>query len=193
MTVHTKITIHKRPYSIEPTWYRKVLRPIPGTAPKLFGSCTPPKKISIGFSFFYFQIKIFCHFQGNFTIWPRVLVANDTFQHDLRTINRVEKRNFLGKFPHLDPGPGGKFILNHKDFSSCTPTRTRSSSRIIWDLYRGQAAKLNGSVGEKPVWLGEPQPFLVQSMNSPAKVGVGSIIAQPKGGKNWPSQKVSQP
>ncbi len=48
----------------------------------------PPKKISIEFVLFFFQ------FQEKFAIWPRVQMVNDNFQHDLRSINRVEKRNF---------------------------------------------------------------------------------------------------
>ncbi len=74
------------------TGYRNVLRPVPGTAPELFGSCTTKKNFYR--VRFFFQIKIFCHFQEKFAIWPKVQMANDTFQHDIRSINRVEKHNF---------------------------------------------------------------------------------------------------
>ena len=55
-----------------------------------------PKNSLSNSHFFYFQIKIFCHFQGKFAIWPRVQVSNYL---DLRSINRVEKRNFQENFP----------------------------------------------------------------------------------------------
>jgi hypothetical protein len=53
-----------------------------------------PKKNFYRVRIFFFQIKIFCHFQEKFAIRLRVQMANYTFQHDFRSINRVEKRNF---------------------------------------------------------------------------------------------------
>ena len=81
----------------------------PAQLPNYLGT-GPPKKISIEFSFFLFSNKNILSFSGKICHLPRVQMANETFQHDLRSINRVQKQ----------PGPGGNFILNNKDFSSCT-------------------------------------------------------------------------
>ena len=65
-----------------------------------YSAAVPPKKILFRILiFFYFQIKMFCHFQGKFTIWPRVLVANDTFQHDLPPLIELKSVIFWENFP----------------------------------------------------------------------------------------------
>jgi hypothetical protein len=52
------------------SFYHKILRPVPDPAPGPF-----LVKISIGFPFFYFQIKIIS-FKGKFAIWARVQAEN---------------------------------------------------------------------------------------------------------------------
>ena len=68
------------------------------------------------------------------------------------------------------------------------------------------------SVGEKPIWLGQPQPFLAQSKNGPAKIKkklsgpimtgpnfwMGQSMTQPLAQQKWPSHntcpaKLAQP
>ena len=99
-----------------------------------------PKKPKMSI-FKYFQIKIFCHFQGKFAIRSRWQMALfNTIFGPLIELKSVIFRKIS------QPGPGSRQagILNSKYFSSCISTRTRSSSQIIQELYRGQTARVYG-------------------------------------------------
>ena len=57
---------------------------------------------------------------------------------------------FLEKFCHLDHGPAKKFVFffeNKKNTNSIEIFFGGYSSRIIWELYRGQDAKHYGTCG----------------------------------------------
>jgi hypothetical protein len=84
---------------------------------------------------------------------------------------------------------GGNFEnkkRNHREVLKKSTLSYKSFQNKLTTLTFNLGNETN-SVGEKPIWLGQPQPILAQQKNGPAKIGPAKIWQNLANFGCWPS------